>query len=69
MNYFSWPVNSHVLALIKDYSFCGKTIVRESRILEKIKNFSSIADDQLDFDLSALTNDSLFCGETILRES
>ena len=29
--------------------------------------FSSISDDQLDFDVSALTKNYPFCGKTILR--
>ena len=34
----------------------------------KMRNFSSISDDQLDSDVLALTNDYPFCGRTILRE-
>ena len=34
----------------------------------KIRNFSSIFDNQLNSDVLALTNDYPFCGKTVLRE-
>ena len=58
-----------VSALTKGYLFCGETILGHSGIPEKIRNFSSVSDCQLDSHVLALTNDYQFCGETMLRES
>ena len=50
---------------------CVSEITVLRRMVEyglKIRDFSDISDDQLDFHVLALTNDYPFCGETILRE-